>query len=323
MTLLKCTQNMQQLWNTCTCATKIRISTPSQSRTDITVMCSALMTFQSLHLQHNVGNASLPECWPVGSALQCGHPSTPCTWAVICLVPPCSTKVSVWVLALCICVCPSMQDNLQSFEMELMSSLSGVAGAGKTLSKRLNASPLTREENHRLLLLGGHMLNQIDLRRGDLDTYIHSSLKFSKPRHEFNRAEGAVLKPCRCNIKDFVEHLWVISESESEINDSKFELALQIPAYLCFMFCPSISIISFETWIILNSTAPIGALRSTEAQQVSQTLGRCPCLIWGSRAKWIKANFRPSGLMSSLSVQGTVSTVVKWGDLYVHVYIYI
>lgn len=52
----------------------------------------------------------------------------------------------------------------------------------------------------------------------------------------------------------------------------------------------------------LNSTAPIGALRSTEAQQVWQTLGRCPCLIWGSRAKWIKANFRPSGLMSSLSV---------------------
>jgi len=95
-----------------------------------------------------------------------------------------------------------MQDNLQSFEMELMSSLSGVAGAGKTLSKRLNASPLTREENHRLLLLGGHMLNQIDLRRGDLDTYIHSSLKFSKPRHEFNRAEGAVLKPCPCTIKE-------------------------------------------------------------------------------------------------------------------------
>ena len=188
-----------------------------------------------------------------------------------------------------------MQDNLQSFEMELMSSLSGVA-KGWMLhhwhGKRITGCYCLVATCWTRLIFAGvtpihifiQVLNSVNQGINSIEQKVLGS----------SHADATSRRICWTPLS----HLWVWVWNKW----LQIRACIANPRIFIFMFCPSISIISFETWIMLNSTAPIGALRSTEAQQVSQTLGRCPRLIWGSRAKWIKANFRPSGLMSSLSV---------------------
>lgn len=112
----------------------------------------------------------------------------------------------------------------------------------------------------------------------------------------------------------YVEHLWVITESESEINDSQF---IQIRAckspLIYFMFCPSLSIISIETCIALNSTAPIGAFRGTRAQPVCKHLADACVLSEDPEqngSKQISAH-----PVSCPQYRCKVSTVVRWGHL--------